>query len=277
MTTPSNFNEFEHWQSTILRVHNRIVRDEFSDITGDDLDLAVPRSSFRWACLLKDNDTADLMIQRFLLFYFTLRKAQDLQQPFYGIPLDDLQASRKFKPQVTLYFKEDDDDVEENLRPMWGEISFRLMNESSTTITKTELNTLANKIKTVFGAANGYIWKKGRKLFSYTEKEKGYQLQLLCRDEATAKELINKVLNLQSHTPDWKFLKSNIADDENESFPYNPGNHTILGKSRKKPRQRPMVDVRFQYATVTIWGLNKPIALYDRSFTFLDALVDEFG
>jgi hypothetical protein len=89
--------------------------------------------------------------------------------------------------------------------------------------------------------------------------------------------LINKVLDLQSHTPDWKFLKSNIADDENESFPYNPGSQTILGKSRRKPRRRPMVDVRFQYATATIWGLNKPMALYDRSFTFLDALVDEFG
>jgi hypothetical protein len=98
-------------------------------------------------------------------------------------------------------------------------------------------------------------------------------LQLLCRDEATAKELINKILDLQSHTPDWKFLKSNLADDENESFPYNPGNHTILGKSRKKPRQRPMVDVRFQYATAFIWGVNKPIALYDRSFRLVDTLV----
>lgn len=98
-------------------------------------------------------------------------------------------------------------------------------------------------------------------------------MQLLCRDVSTAKELINKILALQNHTPDWKFLKSNIADDENESFPYNPGNHTILGKSRKKPRRRPMVDVRFQYGTATIWGVNKPIALYDRSFTFIDPII----
>lgn len=276
MAIPQNFSEFEHLQSTILRVHNRIVREEFSDITGDDLDLAVPRSSLRWACLLKDDDTCDMMIQRFLLFYFTLRRAQDLQQPFYAIPLDDLHASRKFKPQITLYFKEDQGDVEGDERPTWGEISFRLMNESSTTITQSELVTLAKKIKTEFGAANGYIWKKGRKLYSYTEKNKGYQLQLLCRDDSTAKNLIDKVLTIQNHTPDWEFLKSNIADDETKSFPYNPGNQTVLGKSRKLPRRRPMVDVRFQYATATIWGVNKPIALYDRSFTFLSTLVDEF-
>lgn len=244
MPLPTNFSEFEHLQSTMLRVHNQIVREEFSDITGDDLDLAVPRSFLRWACLLKDDDSCDMMIQRFLLFYFTLRRAQDLQQPFYGIPFDDLHASRKFKPQITLYFQEDQNDVEEDYRPTWGEISFRLMNESSTTITETELTTLANKIKTEFGSANGYVWKKGRKLYSYTEKDKGYQLQLLCRDEATAKELINKVLYLQNDTPDWKFLKSNIADNEDESFPYNPGNHTILGKSWRKPRRRQGIKMR---------------------------------
>lgn len=274
MPVPDNFSEFEHLQSTLLRVHNRLVRDEFNDITDDDLDLAIPRSSLRWACLLKDNDTGDMIIQRFLLFYFSLRKAQDLQQPFYGIPLDDLQASRKFKPQITLYFREDENDVEENYRPVWGEISFRLMNESSTTIQRQELINLANKIKAEFGAANGYVWRKGRKLFSYTDKERGYQLQLICRDENDAKQLVNKVLDLQDHTPDWKFFKSNITEEESDAYPYNPGNQTILGESKRKPRRRPMVDVRFQYATSTIWGLNKPIALYDRSLTMIDTLVD---
>jgi hypothetical protein len=277
MPVPDNFSEFEHLQSTMLRVHNQLVREEFRDITGDDLDLAVPRSSLRWACFLKDNDTCDMMIQRFMLFYFSLRKARDLQQPYYSVPLDDVQAARKFKPQITLYFKEDENDVEEDFRPVWGEISFRLMNESSTTIQKQELITLANKIKTEFGAANGFIWRKGRKMFSYTDKEKGYQLQLLCREESEAKTVINKVLDLQNHSPDWKLFKSNITDEENEAFPYNPGVQNILGKSQRKPRRRPMVDVRFQYATASVWGLNKPIALYDRSFSFLDALVSEFG
>jgi hypothetical protein len=31
--------------------------------------------------------------------------------------------------------------------------------------------------------------------------------------------------------------------------------------------------VRFQYATAFIWGVNKPIALYDRSFRLVDTLV----
>jgi hypothetical protein len=274
MALPANMSEWEHLQSTLLKVHNRIVREEFSDITDDDVDLAVPRSSLRWACLLKDKDTAPMTLARMYLFHFQLRGARDLQAPVYGIPLADLQASRKFKPQITLYFKQDLNDVDGDDRPVEGEVSFRLMNEDSNTITRAELITIGQKIKTVFGAANGYIWKKGRKLYSYTEKEKGYQLQLLSRSESEAKELIGKVLDIRSHTPDWKNLGKNENGDENEAYPYTPGNQTILGRTYRKPRRRPMVDIRFCRATVDLWGLTRPITLYDRSGVSIDALVE---
>lgn len=274
MSLPEGFSEWEHLQSTLMRVHNRIVRDEFSDITDEDIDLNVPRSSLRWACLLKDGDTATMTHLRMNLFYFSLRGARDLQAPIYGIPLADLQAARKFKPRIELFFKQDLSDVEPDDRPVEGRISFRLMNEESGTITRAELTTIANKIKTEFGAANGYLWKKGRKLYSYTEKEKGYQLQLLSRSETEAKELIGKILDIQNHTPDWKFLGLNENGDENESFPYTPGNQTILGKTYRRPRRRPMVDVRFQAAYCDLWGLTRPITLYDRTGISIDALVE---
>jgi hypothetical protein len=270
---PANFDEFEHLQSTFLRIHNRLVREEFNDLPSDELDLTIPRNSLRHACLLKDNDTVDMMMIRYWLFYVGLRKAQDLQQPFYGIPLDDVHSSRKFKPQVTLYFREDLADVEEGFRPVWGEISFRLMDEDSDTITKGKLTTIANRIKTEFGTGEGFLWRKGKKLFSYTEKEKGYQLQLLCRDDGVAKALVNKVLDIQGHQPDLKLFKSNVTEEESAAYPINPGTQRVLGETVKKPRRRPNVDVRFQYATADVWGLNKPITLYDRSFTLIDGLV----
>ena len=101
-----------------------------------------------------------------------------MQAPWVGMPKGSLDPTRKYKPQIFLYFKEDLDDVEEGYAPVEGKISFRLMNEDSESITRTKLTTIANKIKTEFGQGNGFTWKKGKEYYSYTDKEKGYQLQI---------------------------------------------------------------------------------------------------
>jgi hypothetical protein len=97
-------------------------------------------------------------------------------------------------------------------------------------------------------------------------------LQLLVRDKTEGKRIVDKVLDIQGHSPDWK--KFNHAENEipSEAFPIVPGNQTILGKSRKKPRKRPIADVRFQYAVIKIDGLPHPITLVDRSGVFLNPL-----
>jgi hypothetical protein len=82
------------------------------------------------------------------------------------------------------------------------------------------------------------------------------------------------VLSIQTDTPDWKHLGLNENGDEGESYPYTPGNQTILGKTYRKPRRRPMVDVRFQSAHADLWGLTRPITLYDRTGVSIDALVE---
>lgn len=273
MPLPNDFNPFEHLQSVLIKVHNKQVRDFFNDVPENDIDINTPRGSLKQACLLRDDDNAEIMQLRYWLFYLDIRQGKDLQAPLCAIPLDDVQSSRKYKPQITLFFREDLDDVEPDERAVWGEISFRLMNESSTTITKTELERLGREIKSKFGAGAGYLWKKGKKLFTYVDREKGYSLQVLCRTDTDAKDLIRDVLSIQSHTIDNELLKSHLTEDETGAYPYTPGTQSILGKSRKKPRRRPNVDVRFQYATCTIHGVNKPICLYDRSFTHLDPLV----
>jgi hypothetical protein len=276
MPLPEGYQPFEHLQSVVRNVHNRLVREEFADLGGDDwdADITTPRGSLRQACTLQDNDTADMIQMRYNLFYLDLRKAKDYQVPVYGTPLPDLQASRKFKPQITLFFREDIEDVDEDRDPVWGEISFRLMDEIATTITEAELRTLGQKIKTEFGAVNGYIWKKGRGMYSYTDKDRGYQFQILARTKQDAKDLVNKVLDVQSHTPDWKRFNAVMNEEEGEKYPYNPGTQSILGKTRKKPLQRPLTDVRFQYALAHIHGLPRAVCIYDRSYTFMDALVD---
>lgn len=111
-------------------------------------------------------------------------------------------------------------------------------------------------------------------IVSYTDKPKGYQLQVLAREEIDAKNLVKKVLDIRSDSLEETKFKSNITGKEEEAYPYTPPLTTILGQSRRKPRRRPMVEVRFQYAIADIDGLPRPIVLFDRSFTFIDALVD---
>lgn len=280
MPLPDDFSPYEHLQSTFIRSYNKEVKNYFKDLDPDDLDpdITIPRQSLYIACKITDNDTAAMVQMRMFMYYFVLRRAADMQTPIYGIPLPDLQASRKFKPQITLKFREDLADVEEGYEPVWGEISFRLMNEESNTITKTELITLGNKIKTIFGVGNGKVWRKGKKMFSYTDKAKGYQFQILAREKTDAKDLISDVLDIQNDTPDWRKFKSNetgdSSSDELSAYPYTPPNITIFGEVQKEPRRRPNVNVRFMWAEVAIWGKPRAIILYDHSFTHFDGLVD---
>ena len=275
---PLDYNGFEHLQSVIKKLHNKEVRNTFSDLGGDEWlpNINSSRASLRQACTIYDSDSALMMLLKQNLYYLSLRKAQDYQAPVVGMPKGSLDPIRKYKPQIFLYFKEDSGDVEEGYNPVDGRISFRLMDEDSETITKTRLTTLANKIKTEFGVSNGYTWKKGKEYYSYTDKAKGYQLQILAFNESEARQLITKILDIQGHTFQGKKFRKATNDDPTAAYPTIPPQQSILGELTREPRLRPVATVRFQYAIANIWGKPDLIPLYDRSFTYLNALVTEY-
>ncbi len=278
MVLPLDFNGFEHLQSVIRKLHNNEVRDSFSDLGGDEWlpNINTPRSSLRQACTIYDSDSATMMLLKQNLFFLLLRKAQDYQAPIVGVPKGSFDAIRKYRPQITLYFKEDAGDVEQGYNAVDGRISFRLMNEDSESITRTRLTSLANKIRTEFGTSNGYTWKKGKEYYNYTDKAKGYQLQILAFSESEARQLITKVLDVQNHSFQAKKFTKSSNDDPSSAYPTIPANQTILGEVTREPRKRPVADVRFQFAIANIWGRSELIPLYDRSFKYLNALVTEF-
>ncbi len=261
---PLDFNAFEHLQDTVRRPYNREVREAFSDLGGDEWlpDINTPRASLRQACTIYDSDSATMMAVKMMFFYFTLRKAQDMQAPLVGMPKGSLDPVRKYKPQICLFFKEDSGDVEEGYDPVEGRISIRLMNEDSESITKTELTNLGNRIRAEFGTGSGYVWKKGKEYYSYTDKEKGYQLQILAFSEAKARELINKILDIQNHSFEDKRFNKNNNGNPAAAYPTIPPNQNILGETVREPRKRPVADVRFQYAIANLWGRPQPIPVY---------------
>lgn len=269
---PNNFSPAEHLQDTIRRTYNPEVREWFADLTTDDPDINTPRGSLRTACTHLENDTMDMTVSRMLLFDMVIK--QRFTQAQGGSDRDlNYRVLRRTRPQVTLYFLEDLEDVEPGYDPVAGEISFRLMDQTSTTFSNSEAIALANRIKAEFGTSQGFTWRKGRELCSYTDWDKGYQLQLLVRSESEGRSLVGKILDLQSHTPEWEFFNHIENGAPAEAFPTVPPRETILGKSRRLPRRRPVADVRFQYATVKIAGLAKPVYLFDRSGRYSNALV----
>lgn len=263
MPLPSNFSEWEHLQGQISRLHNRMVRDWFNDAPDDDI--STPRGSLKRACLIQDNDTIPLVQLRLWLFEVTFNHAKAFHPPLYTIPSMAYQDECKFKPQVSLYFLEDLNDVEPGYNPVSGEISIRLMNKTSENITMTEVQAYANRIKTAFAGTSSFVWRKGKVMCTYTDTERGYRLQLLCRDKAEGRRVIEQVLDIQQHAPDWKNMNVNENEEASSRYPTLPPTERILGKTVRLPRRRPIAEVRFQYAVLHVWGNGNPIVLVDRS------------
>lgn len=270
MSLPNNFSAAEHLQDTIRRIYNEEIREWFADVETINPDIASPRSSLRTACLHLENDTMDMTKTRMQLFDFVI-KQRFLQAQHSDRDLN-YRVLRRTRPMVMLYFLEDIEDVEKGYDPVAGEISFRLMDETTLTMTEANARTIANKIKTAFGASKGFVWKKGKELFSYTDWDKGYQLQLLARNETEARRVIEQVLDIQSHSPEWEYFNKIENANPSEAFPTIPPTETILGKRRKLPRRRPIADVRFQFATLKLAGLPKPTYLFDRTGRYPQAL-----
>ncbi len=267
MPLPNGFSEWEHLQNQILRIHNKQVRDYFSDITVDD-DLSTPRSSLRHACLMKDEDTSVMTQLRLWLFEVTAGHAKSLQPDIYGLPVTTFQERFVFPPQVQLYFLEPSDQIASGYAQVEGEITFRLTEPEYENITPVEAGNLARRIKTSL-ATPPFTWKKGRVICRYTDLKKGYDFRLFVLNESEAKRVIEQILDIRSHTPDWENL---TVSESRRNFPIIPPSKTIYGKSRKLPRQRPRADVRFRYAALHIHGLQNPITLVDASGTRRKAL-----
>lgn len=260
---PPEFNDVEHFQSVVRNYINREILQDFHDL-GDETwqpHIGTSRASMRVALTHKDEDSLLLTHGRMMLYYMTFGKAAALQAPVYGTPITTFHESVAFYPQIRLYFSEDLDSVESGFDPITSETTFRLMHETGATFTPTKAKEIALKIKALFCASKGFTWKKGREKWVYKDESKGYDFRLLAWDEAEAKKLIEQVLDIQSHNPDWSLL--GVATKK-KHYVTVPGNHTIYGKSRRQPRDRPIGYVRFRYAELKIWGMND-VTLVDRT------------
>lgn len=192
----------------------------------------------------------------------------------------EMLPGRRYHPQIRIYFRQDTDFVRGTNSNSYkgrdrtsGRLTFRLMNETSETISKTELTNIATKIKSKFGSNNGYIWNKGKELYCYADWSKGYQLQMLTKSQSQARQIVSDVLSLQGHTPTWTYLTRTENTSQLEAYPEIPVKKIILGQETTLARMRPLVTVRFTYAEAKVHRLVPGITLYDRRGKKANALV----
>lgn len=275
MPEPDNFTPVEQFQDVNKRIWNKLVREYFRDVTNleSDLDLTTPRQALLKACLHREDDPLLLTIGRMQLFLHGTTYTRDQYPVIAGSLLSEIDSNITYRPKITLFFSEDAEDTEAGYKPVEMEVSWRLINETSATITEANLRSIGNKIKTNFGAGNGRIFRKGRKIVHYLDRDRGYNFLLRARDLAEGKDLIREILTMNGDTLDTNILRVSETDSETDAYPYNPGTQLILGSRKSKPRRRPLVNVRFKYAYATVHGYNKPVYLYSRSSFVPDALV----
>jgi hypothetical protein len=261
MPLGEGFSEWEHLQSLLISFQNKIVNQEFKDVGNDSWDenISTPRSSLRVACTLKDSDTANMTLLKIILFYIILRKAQDLHPAMYAVPIGDYQETVVFKPQIKLVFREKRIDALENDRhPLRAEMCFRLIDTTANTITQSEVNQLALKIKQEFATPNPYIYRKGSLKCSYRDESKAYRLILYSFDKQTAKDMILKILKIRNDTVNWDFFTFSESEKNYKTI---SGTEIILGKSVRKIRLRPEGYVKFVRAELKLHGLTQDILL----------------
>ena len=206
-------------------------------------------------------------------FWVVCGRLHALIPEVYGLPVASFQEAYAFYPQVKLHFQQRYPPT--GSAPLTGQISFRLMDLTSEQVTQTKVNQLARDIQIEFGGSTPYKWQKGRVLIAYTDRKKGYALQILCRSRSEGEEVIRKVLSINGDTAVWTNAKISEAITPNDKYPLTPERQTILGKSYREPERRRTEYVEIQYAELHLWPKPQPIILYDRTLTKVGAVIYE--
>lgn len=265
-TNLENSSPFERRQNTLRQLHNREVREVFSDVVDPRTDgtaydptkvtaLDSPRRVLRSDCLIEDGDSfAEMWQKKELLKYM-----KDDDVPVLLPNYDDVPITVTTKPHVHLYFLEKKSTaILARRRRVDALISFRITEKTVSTITKADLTELTREINLAFPSS--FQLNKGRNKYSYRDKENGFEFILSLVSETEAKDVITKVLAVRDKTPDWDRLTTSTSE---KNFTITQ-TINILNVPEKLPKQRQIATCFLKTAYVT-FGKFKKIPLISRT------------
>ena len=256
---PNPPSSFENLQSVYRLTYNRKVREMFRDDIPDD-SFSTPESQLKNAMLIQGNDSANIMLLRINLFRM-YREEQQIPD-VYGIPITSFDETVVYRPQVCLSFLEPLEEARtRNARQKRVRVSFRLMNETSETLTQSNITSLESGIRREF--PDSYVFNTGLIKISYRDKPSGYELILNPSTVNEGKEMINQVLGIRNHVFNDDFMT--VSQSPGRNYKAVP-TQRILGESVRMPERRRITKVRLKRAELKIHGLAKDIILLERPF-----------
>ena len=261
-------NNWRNLRSFLRTVYNRRVNEWFRDVDDPLPDNSTARRQAKRACLILPNESQNMANIKMRVFY-TIVQQVHLQQNYYGSPIEEVQERSTFRPQVHLFFRQDPSGVPSGRRAVEGQVSFRLINETSATMTEVRARQLAVRIRNEFALNGGFIWRKGNNKYTYNDLENRLDLRILSTSETEGRRVIDKVLDVLQLTYNNDFLQEIAPKRNSETSPV--GTNLVFGRQRRRQRWRPTANVRFRYATLTVHGLQNRIVLVDRTKTYIRA------
>ncbi|MGD1863316.1 MAG: hypothetical protein ACFB0D_02050 [Phormidesmis sp.] len=258
MTPPPS--EWEHLQSVLMRVQNKRVREGFRIDIPDD-DITTPEGSLRHACTLKDTDTAAMTQLRLELFY-TIREENSRSLPdIWAVPDFTPDVYNELKPQVIISWAEKTDDWKARgaKRRKTMRTSFRLMDETSATLTESNIRQLRDKIAITFPRT--YKFKTGRYKVSYMDKPKGYSLIIAPHQLPKGDTFIKDILSIRGDTFEDDKRSQNNRTGTNYRTPRYV--QTVEGRL-ELPERRQIAEVYLDKVELNVYGLQKNLMLIDR-------------
>ncbi|MBD2503129.1 hypothetical protein [Anabaena azotica] len=237
--------------------YNREVFDWFKDA-----DEFPKRKEVRDILLIGAKDSIQIAQVKMRSFREIIQKSHLKQSgDIVGIPKTVFDADVTYKPEVTLFFRQSKQATPQNKTSKTARVSYRLMNQSSSSLSKADLKALGKSIYDDF-AKPGYRFNKGKIIAWYTQPEEGLHLQIYSHTEEIGETVVKKILQHRNLTFDEKFFK--FTKPSRNSDP-TPGNIVILGETKEKPVWRPTVFVEFTHAMINLHGDTQVRCLCDIS------------
>ncbi|MBH8575782.1 hypothetical protein I8752_22815 [Nostocaceae cyanobacterium CENA369] len=231
--------------------YNAEVNTYFGDTSAD-----AGRDAAKNLCLITPTDSMQIAAQRQSFFYHQVLKIQD-KPIIIGQPKTIFDSEVMYHPEVSIELRQDFASVPRGRQAKDARFGWRLMNETSESLTLEKINNIASLVyQHFFSNNNVFNFNKGKVIGWYTSPVDGLHLQLYCLDVEEAERVAKYVVQSINKTWNDNIFKTTTPKRNNL---ITPPQITILGKQQDAPVWRPNINVRAYKAYMTVWGTENKV------------------